>query len=73
MKKFSFLPFWGQVILQDGFVMPYRELMDARYVQLPVKVLREQKTLQKRMVLKAIMMIMRCYWRKKEQIVPILQ
>ena len=47
--------------------------MDARYVQLQVKVLKEQKTLQKRMVLKAIMMIMRCYWRRKDQIVPILQ
>ena len=31
------------------------------------------RALQKRMVLKAIMMIMRCYWRKKDQIVPILQ
>ena len=53
--------------------MPYRELMDARYVQSPVKVLREQKTSQKRMVLKIIMMIMRCYWRRRNQIAPILQ
>ena len=59
--------------MQDSFVMPYRELMDARYVQLPVKVLREQKTLRRRMVLKAIMMITRHYWRRKDQIVPILQ
>lgn len=72
MKKFRFA-ILGQVILQGSFVMLYRELMDARYVQLPVKVLREQKILQKRMVLKAIMMITRHYWRRKDQIVPILQ
>ena len=59
--------------MQGSFVMLYRELMDERYVQLPVKVLREQKILQKRMVLKAIMMITRHYWRRKDQIVPILQ
>ena len=72
MKKFRFA-ILGAGHIEGSFVMPYRELMDARYVQSPVKVLREQKTLQKRMVLKAIMMIMRCYCRRKNQIVPILQ
>lgn len=67
MKKFRF------AILGAGHIA--RQFCDAvsRYVQSPVKVLREQKTSQKRMVLKFIMMIMRCYWRKKNQIVPILQ
>ena len=32
-----------------------------------------RKTLRRRMVLKAIMMITRHYWRRKDQIVPILQ
>ena len=59
--------------MQGSFVMPYRELMDVRYVQLLVKVLCEQRTSQKRMVLKIIMMIMRCYWRRRNQIAPILQ
>ena len=59
--------------MQGSFVIPYRELIDAREEHSPVKVLREHKTSQKRMVFKIIMSIMRCYWRKKNQIVPILQ
>ena len=72
MKKFRF------AILGAGHIA--RQFCDAvsridgcEVCAVASKVLREQKTSQKRMVLKIIMMIMRCYWRRRNQIAPILQ
>ena len=72
MKKFRFCHLEQVMVTQGSFVMPYRGVMDVRYVQLLVKSCAGRE-LRKRMVLKIIMMIMRCYWRRRNQIAPILQ
>lgn len=72
MKKFRF------AILGAGHIA--RQFCDAvsridgcEVCAVASKSLARAENFAKRMVLKAIMMIMRCYWRKKDQIVPILQ
>lgn len=72
MKKFRF------AILGAGHIA--RQFCDAvsridgcEVCAVASKSLARAKTLRRRMVLKAIMMITRHYWKKKDQIVPILQ